>query len=270
MGRHLRTDALPGLDHPTISAIVPIVCFVSTFTVLVLFRLVSIFGGMTAHCVGTDQFWYLSASRDWPLVAAFFLVFFLLLVWSVVIAIGYWRHSAGTRIMIVVNIFAVSICLYTFKPLHESAYFEYHKRNGYYEGIKFNPFLIQPIFTEDQCTTYRRFAGRWRVVEREIGYYELDLPYSWIDLHSWGDVRAPNIAGQREHEGTWIAPYQDRYSEDRRWRYGYIWIGDNSAPWNFDLRGNRLILTSPDDFNERERSTLILERIEQPPFRRNW
>lgn len=170
--------------------------------------------------------------------------------------------------MIVVNILAVSICLYTFKSLHESAYFRYHERNGYYEEIRFRPFIIPPRSTEYECVTYQRFAGRWRVVDREIGHYGFDIPFGTIDLHAWGKVHAADGDWQRPYEGGWQPPYQSRYSDDKGWRDGYIWVDDFGAPWDFNMQGDTLILTTPEYFNEWEKSTITLERMGRPPPRR--
>ncbi len=105
--------------HPTVSSIAPLVCFVSILTLLILFRLVSIFDAVSAYCVQTDQFWYTSAEGNWPLAASFFLALFLLFVWNGFVAFDDWNRTIGTNVMIVVNTLAIATTLYTFNSLHD-------------------------------------------------------------------------------------------------------------------------------------------------------
>jgi len=257
---YLDLDRLIDESHPTVSAIAPLICFASTFTIIVLFRFVVNFGALSARCVEIDQFWYTAATGNWPLVASFFIVLFLLFVWNVLIAFDDWRRSKGTKVMIIVNALAISIALFTFSSLHDSAYFQYHARNGYYEDIKFTSFLVTPRWTEDECTTMQRFAGRWRVIDREIGYYGFDIPALWIELKPWGELLAADATWQTPYEGGWQPPNQSRYSDDKRWRDGYIYADQFGAPWDFELLGDTLILTSSDSFNEWEKSKVTLQR----------
>lgn len=245
------------------SAVAPLICFATTFTLLILFRSVSIFGAVAARCVENDQYWYTSTGGDWPLVSSFFLAFFLLFAWNILIAFDDWNRSKGTKVMIVVNTLAISISMYTFISLHDNAYFQYHNRNGYYQGIIFQPFEFPfpSRRTEDECVTYQRFSGRWRVVDREIGHYGFNVASLWIELHPWGKLHAADTTWQVPYEGGWYPPYQSRYADDKRWRDGYIYTDTFSAPWDFDLQGDVLILTSPPEyFREWERSRITLER----------
>jgi hypothetical protein len=249
-------------SHPTVSAIAPLICFVATFTVLILLRLIGIFGAVSAFCVETDQFWYTSTGGNWPLVGSSFLVVFLLFVWNLLIGFDDWCHSRAARILVVVNSIGIAAMLYSFTAVHNSATFSYNARAGLYENVKFQPFPISPRNSESECATMRRFAGRWQVVDRQVGYYGFNIPAQWIELKPWGYLYAQDASWSRPYAEKWRAPYQIRYSADKRWRDGDLF----GAPWDFDLQGDTLILTSPQDWfeYERQRSTVILKREPLP------
>lgn len=245
-------------SHPTVSAIGPLICFTVVFTLLILLRLVSIFGAVTARCVETDEFWYSSTGGNWPLVGSFFLVMFLLFAWNVLIGIDDWRRSKGTRVMVVVNTIGIAAILFFFSSVHDSASFAHNLRAGIYDGFKFRPFVIEPRGLESQCVTMRRFSGRWRVIDRQVGYYGFDVPAQWIELKPWGYVYAQDASWSQVRTHWWRPPHQSRYSDDRRWRDGYIF----DAYWDFDLEEDILTLTSSDEWFEHDwqRSTISLQR----------
>ena len=245
-------------NHPTVSAIAPLICFAAAFTVLILLRVVSIFGVVTAYCVETDEFWYTSTGGNWPLVGSSILVLFLLFVWNILIGFDDWKRSRGTRIVVVANTIGIAAMLYFFTAVHDSATFAHNSRGGLYDNIKFRPFLISPRRTESECATMRRFAGRWWVIDRQVGHYGFDIPAQWIELKPWGYVYAQDASWSQPYTDWWRAPHQSRYSEDKRWRDGYLF----DAPWDFDLQGDTLILTSPPEWFEFEwqRSTVTLQR----------
>ncbi len=250
-------------SHPTVSAIAPLICFASIFAVLVLLRIIVSFSAVAARCVETDQFWYTAAEGNWPLFASFALLLFLLLVWNVLIGVDDWNHSTGSRVMIIVNTLAILTTTYTLVGLHENAQFQYHARNGHYENIKFRPFsaaLAWPVSTEGECATLRRFAGQWRVVDSDIGRHENDVPAPRIELTPWGIVLAVDPSSRKHLEGRWSPPRQSPRSPDDGWQVGYIYAGKVGARWDFELRGDLLILTSPDYYRESERSRITLQR----------
>lgn len=259
----------PADDHPTVSAIAPLMCFAVTLTVVLLLRISNILGGTTARCVENDQFWYTATRGSWPLIAAFVLVLFLLFAWNAVIGFADWSQSTGTRVVVVANAVAILAALYVFIPLHDNASFQYHLRNGYYEGIKFRPFPIS-VTTENACKTMRRFAGRWRVVDRKIGHYGFDVPELWIELLRWGEVRGADSTWQTPYAGEWRPPFRWRHSDTLDWRYGSIYGDTFGGPWDFELRGDTLILTTPTDFNEWEKSTIWLRREHAATGSRPW
>ena len=108
----------------------------------------------------------------------------------------------------------------------------------------------------------QRFAGRWRVVDRKIGHYGFDIPARWIELKPWGSVYAQDTSWSQPYTDSWRPPYQLRSSDDKRWQDGYLF----NAPWDFDLLGETLILTSPEEWFEFEwqRSTVTLQRDPLP------
>jgi len=187
-------------------------------------------------------------------------VFFLLLAWSVLIGFDDWRRSKGTKVMVVVNTLAIAATLYAFVPLHEQASFDYHERNGHFEGFKVRQNMFWSWRREDQCQTMQRFAGRWRVIEREIGHYQFNISSPRIDLKPWGVVVASGANWQSVYEGRWRPPDRPEHSDDRLWRGGDIDDRNISAPWDFELRTDLLILTTPEYFNEWERSRITLQR----------
>ncbi len=244
--------------HPTVSVIAPLVCFSVAFTVVVLLRLVSSFGPMTARCVATDKFWYSSTGGNWPLAGSFILVLILLFAWNVCVGIDDWRRSKGTRLMVIVNAIGIASTLFFFSALHESANIDYNKRIGVYDDVKSSSGMIPPVFTESACETMRRFEGRWRIVERKVGYYGFDIPAERIELKPWGFVYAQDSNGSQPYADRWNPPAQYRFYDDDRWRDGYLF----DAPWDFVLQGDTLILeSSPEWFEqESERSRIVLER----------
>lgn len=149
-----------------------------------------------------------------------------------------------------------------FTAVHDSATFAHHSRAGLYDDIKFRPFIVSPRRTESECATMRRFAGRWRVIDRQVGSYGFDIPAQWIELKPWGYVYAQDASWSQPYTDWWRAPYQSRYSEDKRWRNGDLF----DAPWDFELQGDILILTSPPEWFEFEwqRSTVTLHREPLP------
>lgn len=247
-------------SHPTVSAIAPLICFAVAFTLLILLRLVSIFGAVTARCVETDEFWYTSTGGNWPLVGSSILVLFLLFVWNVLIALDDWKQSKGTKVMVIVNAIGIAAMLYYFSAVHDSATFTHNSRAGLYDSIEFRTFIIWGRQTESECVTMRRFAGRWRVIDREVGYYGFNIPSKWIELKPWGYVYAQDASWAKPYAQRWHPPHQQRNSDDQRWRGGYLF----HAPWDFGLQGDTLVLSSPDYFNEWERSTIVLQREATP------
>lgn len=195
------------------------------------------------------------------------LVLFLLFVWNVLIGFDDWKRSKGTRLMVVANAIGIAAMLYFLTAVDVSANFAHNTRAGLYENINFRPFIISSRRTENYCITMRRFAGRWRVVERRVGHYDLDIPAQWIELKPWGYVYAQDSSWSQPYTDWWRAPYQSRYSDDKRWRSGRLF----GATWDFDLQGEYLILSSPEEWFEYEwqRSTVTLQREpipDQPIF----
>lgn len=160
--------------------------------------------------------------------------------------------------MVSVNAIGIAAMLYFFTAVHDSAEVAHNSRAGLYENIKFRPFLFPSRLSESECITMRRFSGHWRVVDREVGSYGFDIPAEWIELKPWGYVYAQDASWSRPYAETWTAPYQDRYSEDKRWRDGELF----NAPWDFDLQGDTLSLTSSEEWFEYEwqRSKVTLQR----------
>ncbi len=195
-------------ERSTHSAIAPLICFAFVFVVVVLLRLITIFGAVTARCVEPDQFWYTSTGGNWPLIGTFFLVLFLLFVWNAFIGFDDWRRSRGTKIMVVVNAIAIASVFFVFNGIHDSATRMLHKRMGLFDNINFRPpgILVGSQHTEDACVTAHRFAGRWRVVEREVGHYGFDIPAEWIEIKPWGYVYGQDASWSETYAGRWLPP----------------------------------------------------------------
>ena len=245
-------------SHPTVSAMAPLVCFVTAFTLLILLRFVSFFGAVTAGCVDTAQFWYSSTGGNWPLVGSFFLAASLLFVWNFFIAIDDWKRSMGTRVMIVVNTIGIAALLCTFGSLHKAATIAYDVRAGLYDNLDYRNRFIFSRSTESECETMRRFVGRWRVVDRKVGADGFDIPAQWIELKPWGYLYAQNASWSRPYSDWWRPPYKTGSSDAPRWFAGDLF----NAPWDFELRGDTLILTSPEEWYpfEWQRSRVMLRR----------
>jgi hypothetical protein len=247
--------------HPTVSAIAPLVCFVLTLSLALLFRTINIYGATAARCVENDQFWYSALKGNWPLAGSLVLTLFLLFCWNLVIAFDDWKRSIGSRVVIVVNAVAIAAMLVTFIPLHGAAKFQFNKRQGSYDGIRFYAALSLSGRVEDTCATLQRFAGRWRVVERDIGHFGFDVAARWIELTPWGDVIASDASWQRNYIGYWQPPYKWENPDDLVWRNGHIDAWNYfSGFWDFDLQGDRLTLTTPEDFLPWYRSRIVLQR----------
>ena len=153
-----------------------------------------------------------------------------------------------------------------FLSVHDSAVFAYNSRAGLYDNINFRPFIIMPRSTESTCATMRRFAGRWRVIDRKVGYYGFDIPAQWIELKPWGYVYAQDASWSLPYAETWRPPFRSRFSDDKIWRDGELFY----APWDFDLEGDTLVLTSPESWlkYDWQRSKVTLRREPRPdrPF----
>ena len=69
-----------------------------------------VFGTALGATLGTatdnDEFWYTATNGDRPLYGSLFFVFFLLLVWNALLAVDGWRHPAGNKVLLVVNVSA--------------------------------------------------------------------------------------------------------------------------------------------------------------------
>ncbi len=246
------------------SAAGPWFCFFLLLFVALLFRLSTIIHGAFSRCVDNDEFWYTAANGQWPLYASLFLVLFLLFMWNTLLAVDGWRHSTSNKVLLVANAVAILSLLYVFVPLHDRAYYQYHAREGYYDDIRFKmPRWYAMSFTsENPCVTMERFAGRWQIVDRTLGTRGFDIPVAWIELTPWGQFTTIDEPGFGDYEGRWLPPYRPRYGNSLRWRHGWIDVDGSYGPWDFDLQQNTLTLTTPEDFPERERSTIVLQRIE--------
>ncbi len=246
--------------QPSASAVAPLLCLISILTLLLLFHFVGIFGVLTASCIGVDQIWYTTQHGNRPSAGAFLFVFYLLFVWNVTLAIADWKKSKGTQAVIALNGLAILTAFYVFDSMYSYASFQHDKRKNSYNDmyVEYVPFWQR--YSENRCTTYRRFSGRWRVINRKLGHYGLDVPSLWIDLKPWGDVTGADNTWQIPLQGKWRPPYQNNYDEDKTWRNGVIWAGDKRGYWNFDLQGNILVLTSPRSLNEWEKSRVTLQR----------
>jgi len=262
---YLNLQQLFDEEHSTFSTAGPWFCFFLLLFFALLFRLSTIIHGAFARCVENDEFWYTPINGHWPLYASLFLVLFLLFVWNALLAIDGWRRSTGNKVLLVANTVAILSMLYVFVPLHDRAHYQFHLRQGYYEDIRFKmPRWAAITFTsENPCVTMERFAGRWRIVDRKLGTRGFDIPVAWIELTTWGRVTTTNAPGLGGYEGRWSPPYRRRYEESRRWRGGWIDIDGSDGPWDFDLQQDTLTLTTtPEYFPERERSTIVMQRVE--------
>lgn len=236
----------------------PLACFTAALTLLVLFRLVVSFAAVTAHCVDSGDFWYSTAAREWPLVGSFLLALLLLFVWNVLIGFDDWRRSAGTRVMVFVNAIAIASMLLVFPALQESAEVGYGQRSGMFDDYRYKKLFFYR--SESRCVTLRRFSGRWRVVDREIGEPWLDVPGDWVELKYWGYAYARYPGERAPTAQYWYPPRQE--PGDSRWQYGELF----GVPWNFEIHGDLLLLTSPPDYFEHEfrPSTVVLQREPAP------
>lgn len=247
--------------HATVASFAPLICFAATLTVLVLLRLVNVFGAVTARCVATDEFWYTSTGGNWPLVGTVTLVLLLLLGWNVIIGLDEWKQSRGTRIVIVANTIGIAAMFFLLPAVYDSATFAHDSRAGVYDNVRFRPFVMPLLETESECATMRRFAGRWRVVDRQIGYGGFDIPAQWIELKPWGYVYAQDTSWSQPYADRWSPPFRTRHSMDNRWLYGDLF----NAPWDFELRGDTLTLSTSEPFGlGRQQSTVILQREPDP------
>jgi hypothetical protein len=246
-----------------VSALAPLICFVSILALVVLLRIVTVYGALVPRCVETDQFWYSSPGMNWPLFGSFFLAFFLLLAWSIILAITQRGSSLGTRIMHGVNILAACISIWTFVGLHKEASYLYHERKGYFDGILVKPYYGWPFRHRypDRCEIARRIAGRWRVVERDFGSHRFDLPKLWLELDEHFNAKAADTTWQDPYIGTWHPPDLFWDGPDPPWRDGRISVGPYDMYWDFELVGDQLKLTSSDLAPGVQPSVFVLERI---------
>ncbi|MEO1247385.1 MAG: hypothetical protein AAFX56_16990 [Pseudomonadota bacterium] len=251
-------------SQASLSATGPLICFVLILAFVLLFRLITILHGVAARCVENDEFWYTAVNGNWPLFGSLFLVFFLLFAWNALLAVDNWKRSTGTKVVLIANAIALATTLYVFVPLHDRAYYEYHARNGYYSDIRFGlPWRqARSVISENPCTTMKRFAGRWQVVDRYVGRWGFDIPAVRIELTPWGTFTAYDYPASDTFSGNWRPPHRWRYAEDQRWHDGRIFAEHFDARWDFDLQQETLILTTPEQFSEVERSTVVLQRID--------
>ncbi|MEM8816862.1 MAG: hypothetical protein AAGE85_13635 [Pseudomonadota bacterium] len=261
---YLELDRQFDKSHATLSATGPLICFVLILAFVLLFRLITILHGVAARCVENDEFWFTAVDGSWPLFGSLFLVFFLLFAWNVLLAVDNWKRSIGTKVVLIANAIALATTLYVFVPLHERAYYEYHARNGYYSDIRFGlPWRqAQSVISEAPCTTMKRLAGHWQVMDRQVGLLGFDIPADWIDLKPWGTFAASDNPRTGTFSGNWRPPHRWRYAEDQRWQEGRIFAEHFDGHWNFDLQQKTLILTTPEYFSEPERSTVVLRRMD--------
>jgi hypothetical protein len=244
-------------SHASVPAIASLVCFAAVLTVLILFRLITLFSIAGTWCVETDEFWYTSAGGNWPLAGSLILVLFLMFVWNVFIGIADWQRSRASRVLIVANAVAIAANLYVFTAIHDSATIAYDARAGLYANIASNRLHFPRARDERACVTARRFVGRWRVIDRQVGYRGFDIPAEWIELHSWGELYAQEASWSPPYTDLWRPPYRHIDAEDGRWRDGTVF----DAPWDFDLQGDILTLTTPPEwFEVWERSRVTLQR----------
>lgn len=248
--------------HQTLSALAPLLCFVFVLTLAILFRIVISFGALTAWCVETDEFWYSASGGNWPLVGSFFLVLFMLFVWNAIVGFNEWRRSLGTRIMVIANGLGIAAMFLVFGSIHDSATHLSNKRGGLYDNILFRSALVHiPYASESVCVTARRFEGRWQVIDRDVGIYGFDIPAQWIELKRWGYAYAQDASWSAVYAGRWRPPQQWHADENDRWFGGFVF----NAPWDFELRGDILVLTTPEYFElELQRSRITLQRIPIP------
>ena len=226
--------------------------------VVVLLRLVTFFGAITAWCVETDEFWYTSTGGNWPLVGTAFLVLFLLFVWNALIGFNDWRRSRGTKVMVFVDTIAIAAVFFVFGGIHDSANRFHNARAGLYDSIEFR-ISFYAWGSVDDCVNARRFAGRWQVVDRQVGYYGFDVPAEWIELKPWGYVYAQGASWSTLHADTWRPPFLDRYARAGDYFPGRLF----GTYWHFDLDGDTLTLTTPSEWFEldMQRSTVVLRRV---------
>ena len=253
-------------EHSPLSTAGPWFCFVLLLFLALLFRLSTIVHGAFARCVENDEFWYAAANGNWPLFGSLFFVLFLVFVWNALLAADSWRHSAGNKVVLVVNAVAILSLLYVLVPLHDRASYQYHARAGYYEDIRFKlPHWYATAYTSEKpCVTMERFAGRWQVIDRKLGTRGFDIPAAWIELKPWGRFTTTDELRVHRYEGRWSPPYRPRYRDSRRLREGWIEIGGSYTSWDFDLQQDTLTLTTTPEHPllERERSTIVLQRVE--------
>jgi hypothetical protein len=247
---------------PTVSALAPLACFAVAYTILILLRLVTIFAALNAKCVETDEFWYSSSGGNWPLVGSFFLVLFLLLVWNILIAFDSWKASKGSKVMIVANSIGIVAMIYIFAAVHEAATLAQNSRTGLYTSFKMRPSILPWVGAEDECVTMRRFSGRWKIIDRQIGYYGINIPGQWIELKPWGYAYAQDASWSQPYAVRWRPPYKSGFPDDKLWHEGILF----DAPWDFDLQGDTLTLTLPDKWFalEWQKSTITLRREPLP------
>ena len=247
--------------HATESAIAPLTCFVLLLTLFVLLRLITIFGAITARCIDTDEFWYTATGGNWPLIGSFALLLFLVLVWSVLLAFSNGKRSGGARFVAMANIIGAVAMLAVPVAAHNAATFSFNERAGLYSNIEFRPYVFLPWQVEDECVTMRRFSGRWTVVDRKVGSYGFDVPAQWIELKEWGYAHGQDANWAEVHTGRWRPPFGTSRGHETEWRDGEVF----DTPWDFELSGDTLTLTTPDWLeHEWQRSRIVLQRESMP------
>ncbi len=259
---YLELSRLNDESHPSVSAIAPLMCFFIVLTLGLLFRLMTIFSGAFATCVGTDEFWYSATGGNWPLVSTLVLLFVLLLLWNFFIAVDDWRKSTGTRIMVVVNSIGIVAMLAVFSALHDSASVSHSRQVGLFDNLE-HRLYHGSTNAEVECAANRDLEGRWRVVYRKLGYYGRDFPATWVQLNTWGYAFTQDAEWAPVRAERWFPPRSKRYFEEEVVFPGELF----DAPWEFELDGNTLVLETPEDWidHEWQRSRIVLVREEIPP-----
>ena len=258
--RHRFNTAAHGDETPILS-FASLVGLIVVFVVLLLFWIAMVWGA-TSRCLPFYEHWHSSVSGNWPLFASFTLVFFLVLVWIAVL----WSDSSpaqkSARFVLCLSFITVLIAAWVLVQIHRQADFEHKTRQGYYEGLIVKPPVWFFRRSESECATMRRFAGRWRVVDRELGTRGFDLPFELIELEPRGTYLAYRRGAREPLKGRWNPPYTPRVGESERWRDAWFRFDDGISDWDFLPQDDTLVLETPDYFRDRERSRIVLESMD--------
>ena len=248
-------------DETSVSSFASLVGLIVVLIVLLLFWIATLWGAVS-RCLPFYEHWHSSVSGNWPLFASFALVFFLLLIWIAFLWSDSSRAQKSARVVLGLSFIAVIVAAGVLVPIHRQADIEHKTRQGYYADLIVEPPVSSSRRSENECATMRRFAGHWRIIDRELGTRGFDLPVERIELEPWGTYLAYRRGASEPLRGRWRPPNTPRAGESGRWRDASLYFDDVFPDWDFLPGDDTLVLETSDYFRGPERSRIVLKRMD--------